>query len=879
MVFLVAVQPFAVFSEEQPYRVYDLNAGLDEGFDDYDAAYIFFEENRDAYDNLVLAENDRVMRMEYGIVELKTDEACSLTLQYESLSKGQTDYLNGCYGIDALYLDTTYRGEVSFMISGDRGTIGLEDVILHPLGEFKTRISSYTVKDGRLIHNIMTQSAYDFYTRSLVLDDALPFMEEGRDYYSFDGHYFYDDLRALTDDERQHVHERSLNEQSYFNYCQYLPFRSYSTYSVQDVKDYLSETLGIDGRLSHYSDLNYDSAADEVNRSQLFDEEEEFFACQQAYGSNALMLLSCALNESAYGKNRSSFAQNNLFASTAFESDEQRENGRYETIADSIYAHARYFISSRYSNNRRSDYRGTFFGNKSAGINVNYSIDPYYGEKSASVYYELDNALGRKDRNHYALAIVSDKERLTLYSDPELEDSLFSLYDISELSFIVLEEGEDYYKVRIDPSFSEEFLYDPLRSTAYIPKEHVHALINEDRIAEEAFSIRHIDFDGGQWHTLSSVDLPLREGEEAAVSPEKEGYEFAGFDEDDKAQYNRITSASLDGSLPKDLRTGEEIDLRGCAVKLTYDDGKIRRIPLNSDMITGYDADSQEEQTLVICCGGETWEAVIGRPEKLQEDYEAMKQAVEAGDGAKAKTLIGEFDYPFSFADIRRLDYSLMQKNMRNYVIQDKTERYDLSISGLDLSLDDKRSLSIYGDTYYVIVEDIGKDSEERIFDVADGYGFEKVEGIDIRFRFNYQNIELKGPAIVQLNLDDKKNDLIYSVYHLNKDGDVIKCRTTQSQNYIQFMISESGPYLVLSLPSVNEYDIKDMTEDLSYENMGSDKHKTNFELMGTIVISLLGIIGIIGYYIVYNEREKLWKDFRRSLRQAGTVQEEKPKS
>ena len=92
-------------------------------------------------------------------------------------------------------------------------------------------------------------------------------------------------------------------------------------------------------------------------------------------------------------------------------------------------------------------------------------------------------------------------------------------------------------------------------------------------------------------------------------------------------------------------------------------------------------------------------------------------------------------------------------------------------------------------------------------------------------------------------------------------------------------MISESGPYLVLSLPSVNEYDIKDMTEDLSYENMGSDKHKTNFELMGTIVISLLGIIGIIGYYIVYNEREKLWKDFRRSLRQAGTVQEEKPKS
>ena len=92
-------------------------------------------------------------------------------------------------------------------------------------------------------------------------------------------------------------------------------------------------------------------------------------------------------------------------------------------------------------------------------------------------------------------------------------------------------------------------------------------------------------------------------------------------------------------------------------------------------------------------------------------------------------------------------------------------------------------------------------------------------------------------------------------------------------------MINASGSYLVMSLPSVNEFDIKDKIEDLSYENMGYDKHKTNFELMGTIVISLIGIIGITVYYIVYNKRKRLWKDFRRSLRQAAIVQEEKPKS
>ena len=378
-------EPFAVLSEEQPYRVYDLQSGFSENFDGYDAAYASYEENRDSYDNLVLAEKDRVIRMEYGIVEFKTDEACSLVLQYESIDKGQTDYLNGCYGIDALYLDTTYGGEVSFLIGGDHGRILLEDVILHPLGELNTRISSFTSKDGRLIHNIMTQSDFDFYTRTFALDDAPSFMEEGKVYYSFDSHYFYDDLKVLTDDQRQNMHENALNEPGYYNYYQYLPYRSYSVYTPEDVKNYLSDTLGIDGRLCHYIDLNGDNAADEINRSQLYGEEGEFFACQQAYGTNAMMLLSCALNESAYGKSRASFAQNNLFASTAFENDEQRENGRYDTVADSIYAYARYFISSRYSNIRRSDYRGTFFGNKAGGINVNYSIDPYYGEKRASV--------------------------------------------------------------------------------------------------------------------------------------------------------------------------------------------------------------------------------------------------------------------------------------------------------------------------------------------------------------------------------------------------------------------------------------------------------------------------------------------------------------
>ena len=89
-------------------------------------------------------------------------------------------------------------------------------------------------------------------------------------------------------------------------------------------------------------------------------------------------------------------------------------------------------------------------------------------------------------------------------------------------------------------------------------------------------------------------------------------------------------------------------------------------------------------------------------------------------------------------------------------------------------------------------------------------------------------------------------------------------------------MIHEHGPYLVLSMPSVNEYDIADNIEDLSYENMGFDNHRINFSLMAAVVLSLLGIIGILLYYIIANKRKKLWKDFRKLVHTVAYAPEEK---
>ena len=220
-----------------------------------------------------------------------------------------------------------------------------------------------------------------------------------------------------------------------------------------------------------------------------------------------------------------------------------------------------------------------------------------------------------------------------------------------------------------------------------------------------------------------------------------------------------------------------------------------------------------------------------------------------------------------------------MDESSRNYFIEDKTGRYDISISGLELGLADMKGLRYFGDTYYVQIRNIPYFDRNDLERHSKGYGFEVVDGLNISFMFNSEKAELSAPVIIQANIEDKKNDLIYSVYHLAKNGDVIKMRTTQSDNYIQFLAKESGSYIILSKESVNEYHIKDSVENLSFANMGVDNHRNNYRLFAIMVISLIGIIGIVFYYVMYNRNEQLWKEFRRSLRTQDIVQEEKPKN
>ncbi|MBQ1378377.1 MAG: hypothetical protein IIY76_00035, partial [Erysipelotrichaceae bacterium] len=75
------------------------------------------------------------------------------------------------------------------------------------------------------------------------------------------------------------------------------------------------------------------------------------------------------------------------------------------------------------------------------------------------------------------------------------------------------------------------------------------------------------------------------------------------------------------------------------------------------------------ENTVVISYGGLSMEEDLKYSEKASEKQVQLKQALSENDASAVKKLIDEVSYPFTFSDIRTLDYELMNKNARNYVI------------------------------------------------------------------------------------------------------------------------------------------------------------------------------------------------------------------
>lgn len=398
----------------------------------------------DMQDAYIQREDGKVVALSKGIVNLNTKSVNENTL-YTIDGTDEQGYTNGSYGADALYLDTSMDGtQVLMQISGAKGWVSVEDIQLYLLDD-SLYLSHYTVQNDSLIHTISTDLLQGV-VNPLSIGPAPDFMKEDTTYYSYDGNYFYTDLSVMREDILNQDHKNAVNDNAYYNFYQYVPHRSTTQLTNTNYNAYLEE-MGITQTATTYP------CAD--NESVLYDLGSTFIDVQNQTGVNASMMFAVALNESGYGQSEYALTNYNLFGHAAY--DENPDSATtYKSLEDCIYQHAYGFIQNGYANPDDSRYHGSWFGNKASGINVQYASDPYWGEKAAHFYYQLDTRSHQKDQKTITIQTQFVQNDIPVYADTKESSILYTVPAQEIASFVIEKQDDDWYTIASEAPVSDQ---------------------------------------------------------------------------------------------------------------------------------------------------------------------------------------------------------------------------------------------------------------------------------------------------------------------------------------------------------------------------------------------------------------------------------------
>ena len=359
---------------------------------------------------------------------------------YTEYETGVSGYTCGAYGADAAYLGME-DGKVKFMLSGVIGLVSTDYVQLVDVSTAAS-VSYYVVDTGRLYHKITTNVTKSSYASTLDNGVAPSYLKAGTKYYSYDGHYFYtmDKFSEMLADYSNGTRDNSVNPNSpYYNYFQYLPLRSQSNYSASELN-----TI-VNGRVS--------------SSSQLLNQGTTFVNYQNTYGTNALLMVGIAANESSWGTSNIALTKNNLFGLNAVDSSPGESANYYSNVASCIKDFSETYLSKQYLNPNDWKCFGAFLGNKASGMNVKYASDPYWGEKAANMAYALDKTNGNKDYLKYTIGIKdllgSDHTSLNVRSGATTSSTkIYTTSAASQYAFLILDNETNYsgfYRVQSEP--------------------------------------------------------------------------------------------------------------------------------------------------------------------------------------------------------------------------------------------------------------------------------------------------------------------------------------------------------------------------------------------------------------------------------------------
>ena len=288
------------------------------------------------------------------------------------------------------------------------------------------------------MHHIVQDMTTPGYATSLNNGPAPSYLEPGTVYYSYDGHYFYTHYGVMVQDYRADQRTNSVNPQeAYYNYFQYLPMRSKSAYTAEELNKALDTIVKPDSKMKSIG--------------------EALVKNQNTYGVQGLLMAGIAANESNWGKSSISQKKNNLFGLNATDAAPGENASQYSSVEACIKDFAKGWISEGYLYPEDYRYHGGFLGNKASGLNVKYASDPYWGEKAANIVWRLDSAMGEKDANAHTLAVkeMIPGKHLSVNVRKERNASSTRLYKTGKAAnYVVLlreeEPQEGFYEIQSD---------------------------------------------------------------------------------------------------------------------------------------------------------------------------------------------------------------------------------------------------------------------------------------------------------------------------------------------------------------------------------------------------------------------------------------------
>lgn len=378
-------ETYPELQDENPYRTETVTAMDENGniteVGDSDGSMTDGDETSSASIS-TYARSARMAVSSVKVVNFNTKD--NAVTEYTEDGTGALGYTNGDYGADAAYLGTS-GGKVKFMMSGVIGWVNASEVEVIDLSKAAV-VSGYEVENGRLLHGIVYTMATPGYRTKLDNGPAPSYLSAGTKYYSYDGHYFYTDYAVMLSDYQNNTRANSVNPSDpYYNYYQYLPLRSATSYSADTLSAMINSKAGAGSLMANKGSAFIDS--------------------QNTYGVNALLMTGVAANESAWGKSSIALSKNNLFGLNAIDSSPGTSANTFASAEACINDFANGWMSRGYLYPKDSRYNGGFLGNKASGINVKYASDPYWGEKAANVAYALDAAQGSQDYGQYTIGV------------------------------------------------------------------------------------------------------------------------------------------------------------------------------------------------------------------------------------------------------------------------------------------------------------------------------------------------------------------------------------------------------------------------------------------------------------------------------------------